>query len=748
MDTDRLTQRLMATFLGELEDHLRALERDLLALEKHPDPGVRTGLFATLFRTAHSLKGAARSVGVEPLEAAGHRLEELFAGGRDGRIPVDTAYFNRVLPIVDEIRDTGRSLHTRVGKPGVAFGGAQCEQSPSVVPAMGDAPAAASVAPADRAPESAQWSGVVRVAASKLDALLAQSGELLAVRHRAHARAEAARALHDATGGWQKEWRRIEQQFAGLVQTDAAPGMAAAAAGEPRPNESGRRQAERLLGQHKSSMARFAREMQRLVAELRADHRSLELAAQRIDTEVHRVRMLPFSEACEGLDRMVRDLAASAGKRAEVVVRGGEIEIDRSVLEGLKDPLIHLVRNAVDHGIEPPPVRRASGKPDAGRVTVAAAVRAGRLEIAIGDDGRGLDLAAIRDRLNSKGMAVPDDEQELVDRIFASGFSTSTAVTAVSGRGVGLEVVQSRIKAMRGIVDVAFEPGRGTRFTLRVALTLTSVRALIVEAGRQTFALDTAGVDRVVRIGASDIRSIEGREVVMVDARPVSVVTLARLLGVPERIASAAGEKRPAVVLIDGNRKAALVVDDIQAEREVMLRPLGRRLRGVHHVIGPTVLPDGHVALVLNTGDLVDSVRRLAPSSSVVQSMTVAKPAQSRRLLLVDDSITTRTLEKTILEAAGYEVLIATDGAEAWQVLLERGADLVVSDVEMPRMDGFSLTETIRSSRRFRELPVILMTARDNDADRAHGLKVGANAYLFKSAFDQRELLATIGQIL
>jgi two-component system chemotaxis sensor kinase CheA len=313
---------------------------------------------------------------------------------------------------------------------------------------------------------------------------------------------------------------------------------------------------------------------------------------------------------------------------------------------------------------------------------------------------------------------------------------------------VGLEVVKSRLKDMRGTVKVSFDPGRGTQFMLRVPLTLASLRALIVEAGRRTFAIDTAGVERVLRIGAGDIHSIEGREAVMVAGRPVRIVTLAQLLGIADRTALVANEKRPAVVLIDGERVAAIVIDDIQAEREIMMRTFGPRLRQTRHVTGPTLLPDGKVALVLNTGDLMDSVRKLTNSSTVAQSMTVAKAAESRRLLLVDDSVTTRTLEKTILEAAGYDVLIATDGAEAWLLLLVRGADVVVSDIEMPRMDGFALTETIRNSRQFRELPVILMTARDNDADKAHGLKVGANAYLCKSAFDQRELLATIGQIL
>jgi two-component system, chemotaxis family, sensor kinase CheA len=753
MGSDRLTQRLMATFLGELEDHVRTLERELLALEKQPEPAARNDLFKILFRTAHSLKGAARSVGVEAIEAAGHRLEELFASGRDGRLSIDGAYFNLILPTIDDIREAGRRLRVGTGNGEAKATVRLTAQTPSVVPdVQGQLPVPATVQdPASS--DSSQWSGVVRVAAEKLDSLLAQSGELLVVRHRAFARAELARTLHDATGGWQKQWRRIEQRFAGLLKGNSELGDGAAPDDGPAPRvefraaDQPRRQAEALLSQHKTSMLRFARDLQRLVTELGADHRTLEQTAQWIDTEVHRVRMLPFTEACEGLDRMVRDLA-SADKKVEVVIEAGDIEIDRSVLEGLRDPLLHLVRNAVDHGIEPVAARRACGKPETGRITLAAAVRGARVEITVSDDGRGLDLTAIRAQLRRQGVSSSGDERDVVEHIFSAGFSTTPAVTSLSGRGVGLEVVKTRVQSMRGGADVSFEPGRGTKFTLRVPLTLTSVRVLILEAGHQIFAIDSASVDRVLRIGAGDVRSIEGREVVMLGGRPVAIVNLAHVLGIPDRAAPVVNVQRPAVILADGGRMAAFVVDDIQAEREVVVRPLGRRLRQVKHVAGATVLPDGRIALILNSVDLADSARNLLHSAGVAKSMTVTQAKDNKRLLLVDDSLTTRTLEQSILETAGYEVLVAADGAEAWQLLLERGADLVVSDVEMPRMDGFSLTEAIRSSKQFRELPVILMTARDSDADKAQGLRVGANAYLFKSAFDQRELLATIGQIL
>jgi two-component system chemotaxis sensor kinase CheA len=417
MQKDRLAQRLMVTFLGELEDHVRSLERNLLALEKQSTPLAHQELFATLFRSAHSLKGAARSVGVTSLEGAGHRLEELFVAGRDRRIPIDATYFNRVLLIIDEIREAGRSLHVTAANSDAGVVAQPGEQAPLMVPAISMAPTAA--ANAMEPPGSTPWSGMVRVSAANLDTLLAQSGELLVMRHRARERVEVARGLLGATSNWAKEWYRIEYQWADLL------GNAAGSLSSDEIEESPRRRVGRLSGWYKAGLSRFARDLERLVADLNGDQRLLEQTAERIDAEVHRVRLIPFGEVCEGFGRMVRDLAAAGGKRAEVTIEGGDIAVDRSVLEGLKDPLIHLIRNAVDHGIEVVSARRASGKLETGRIAVSAEVRKARFEITVSDDGQGLDLAAIRQQLRKQGLPAPESDEELVEHIFLTGFSTA-----------------------------------------------------------------------------------------------------------------------------------------------------------------------------------------------------------------------------------------------------------------------------------------------------------------------------------
>jgi two-component system chemotaxis sensor kinase CheA len=488
------------------------------------------------------------------------------------------------------------------------------------------------------------------------------------------------------------------------------------------------------------------KDLERLTATLAGDGRLFDQTGGSLDDEVRRVRMIPFTEACQGLERMAHDLAQAGGKEVELVLEGGNVELDRSVLEGLKDPLRHLVRNAVDHGAEPAEQRRAQGKPPRARVTVAAVLRGAQVEVVVADDGRGLDLEALRRQVRKQGLPEPADDRELARLIFLPGLSTSPLITDVSGRGVGLDVVKSRVEALHGTVDLAFAPGGGTRFTLAVPLTLTTLRALMIGVAGQTFAFVGTNVQKLLRVGPGEFRSVEGREMLALGGAPLPVASLAEVLGLPGRDAPTAQAKVPVLIVAAGDRRMAFVVDELLAEQEIVVKNLGARLRRVPHVAGATILPSGRIALVLNAANLVRSALARAPGRALAAS---AGPAPAKkRVLIVEDSVTTRTLEKTILEAAGYEVAVAADGADGWRLLQERGADLLVADIEMPRMDGFALTEAVRASKRFRDLPVVLVTARESEQDKARGIEVGANAYLVKSAFDQRNLLETIAQLL
>jgi two-component system chemotaxis sensor kinase CheA len=318
-------------------------------------------------------------------------------------------------------------------------------------------------------------------------------------------------------------------------------------------------------------------------------------------------------------------------------------------------------------------------------------------------------------------------------------------VTALSGRGVGLDVVKHRVEGLHGSVGFEFTAGAGTCFTLALPLTLSSLRALLITAAGQTYAVPTASIDRLVRVEPEALTAMHGREVLVQDGRPVPVAHLAEVLGSP--VAPPRQGRIAIAVLAAGARRAAIAVDELLTEQECVVKSLGPRLRRVRHVTGATVLPTGRVALILSSADVIDTVLGRVPQRRLVAAEAPA-PAPRRRLVVADDSLTTRTLEKSILEAAGYEVVTAPDGAEAWRILQDRGADLLVADVEMPRMDGFALCEAVRASKRLRDLPIVLVTALESERDRARGLEVGADAYLTKGAFDQRQLLDTIAQLL
>jgi two-component system chemotaxis sensor kinase CheA len=779
MDREQLQQRLMGTFLGELEEHVRTLNRDLLLLEKDSgdsrapldsargalSDSRRAELIDTLFRAVHSLKGAAHSVNVHAIETACHRLEGVLAAARDGRYALNPNSLQLFFTATDALKDAGERLRAQqplIDAPIQALLprlDAAARGAGETVPGSPIQPSLPAAAPA--AIPLATSAEFMRVSLQKLDTLLARSGELLVARHRAADRLGDIVALRDALQRHRSEWRLLEKPLRTLLAPLRAGQRTAGTAPEPgnghrRRSSDAARQRPRVSQRAIAAFERVAehlkrleREAEQLASRLTADHRALEQAAAPLDEDLRGVRMLPFGDACAGLERAVRDLAHAASKDVDLVVEGATVDIDRAVLDRLKDPLRHLLRNAVDHGIETPDERRAAAKPPRATVSVAATLRGNSVEIVVADDGRGVDMAAVREQARRKQMAVPEDDRDAIRLIFLPGFSTAPLVTELSGRGVGLDVVSHQVESLHGHVEFSFTPDQGTRVTLTVPLTLTTIRALLLTASGQIFALPLTSLVRLTRVRADDLGSAAGRDVLLSKGPPIPVASLADVLGVRgEAPRQQDNGKVPLAVVTSGSRQVAFVVEELVGERELVVKSLGPRLAGVRHVAGATVLPTGRVALILNAADLVQTALGLPYRPGLAGVREQQLPERRRRLLLAEDSVTTRSLEKSILEAAGYEVAAAVDGGEAWRLLREKGADLVVADVEMPRMDGFALCEAIRESKRFRELPVILVTARESDRDKARGLEVGANAYLPKSTFDQRQLLEVIAQLL
>jgi two-component system chemotaxis sensor kinase CheA len=743
MNKEELAARLLATFIGELEEQVRQMNDDLLALESEATNAER---LKSLFRVAHTLKGAARASGVTVVEQACHLLEGMLVGPRDGRQILGPGDFSLLYDAADALLDAGHRLRGGSAlddsplahlRDRLKFGGGQGSFAPRPPSAPAPARAVAAtpapepeVAPAGTGPVRGERKAEsqVRVEADKLDALLAASGQLLVAGGRVAGRRDDINNLHELTGQWAAEWQRYERRVRlELERSGVRPGL------------------WQGMSDLREGLRRLVQQSGQLVMQATEDSRTLSQATDEVGDRVRRLRLRPFAEACEALPRVVRDISAASGKEVDLQLEGTAIEADRAVLDGLRQALGQLVRNAIDHGIESPEERSRAGKPRRARIEVAAALRGDRLQVTVSDDGRGMDVAGIRAALERSGAAIPEQERDIVRTLFLGGLSTRGEASIISGRGVGLDIVRAAVTGMQGTVDVTWDTGKGTRFIIDCPPTLATVRTVLVRLGARYLAFPTSQIERLARIDPADIRQAEGRNVIPTDDAPVTLVPLGQLL--PPADDHVKGDRLSVVVLRATGQRLAVAVDELISEQEVVLRPLGSTPQPLPLVSGAAILPTGVVALVLNVPALL--LAGLKPQGSAASFSAPRTASRSRpRILVADDSITTRTLEQSILESAGYDVRTAVDGADAWRLLQEHTVDLVVSDVEMPRMDGFGLCQAIRGAKRLRHLPVILVTALESSVDRARGLEAGADAYLGKSSFDQQHLLDTIEQLI
>ncbi len=781
MNRDELIRRLTATFLEELAEHVRVFNEETLLLEREPTSERRADAIHALFRAAHSLKGAARAVNAGQIANIAHQLEDLLMRVRDGRRGLSPELFAAMFAAADGFARAASQfaadpnanlgfeplraqLERELAKPDApedtravsslpppksnlapppAVPQRPVELEASVAVAQGqDVLALATVPEAVHEPVGAAapvFGSTVRIAHGKLDALLRQGGELLITRKRFGARREELAQIAESLARVQSDWhasgralRRVDARKRPENGAESGPML-----GLPR-------RVEHWLVETESELSRLTRAVEALSSALREDTKALERVAVPLEAGLHQLRLLPFAQACEGLSRVVRDVSNAQDKQVSLEIMGGETEVDRSLVETLREPLLHLVRNAVDHGIERAPERLREGKKERAEIKIAAVVIGGSLEVTVSDDGRGLDFERIRTRLRERGDDSNYTLEELSRAIFLPGFSTSAAVSDVSGRGVGLDVVKTAIERANGTFSVETSAA-GTAFTLLLPLSLSTVRVLLVRAGGETVALPSAAVELLTRVRTSDVHHTGERAFLSHRDAPIPFAVLAQVLGFPDATREDA-TTFTVVVLRVGGRRAAFLVDELVSEEDIVLAPLGPRLRDLEYAGSASLLASGEVALLLKPQALLSAA--LDAKSFGLAVAAAAQRESKKRLLLADDSLTTRALERSILESAGYDVVVAVDGASAWQLLQERGADLVLSDVEMPQMDGLSLTQTIRASTRFRDLPVILLTSRESTDDKARGMQAGANAYLIKNAFDQGKLLQTIEQLL
>jgi two-component system chemotaxis sensor kinase CheA len=781
-------QQLKAAFAVELEERVRELNRLLLSLEGGAlDQSGRQETVEALFREAHSLKGAARAVEIPDVEQVAHALESALAAARDGAVTPEGDWFDRLYRAVDalpalftaqedgaaatgvlaellrELNDIPRQIDGPAAVPVVSAGAPApptAEQRPEAPDAEAEPPGGPNQSPTaesvpaaqSRTPDGAVRSSVdtVRVAVAKLDALLAHAGQLAVTHKRVEQRLGELRELREDLLSWRRAWRSARG-----VRASVQRAMPTLTADDGR----GRHDLQtllRLLDQAEERTQRLAQLSDETFGQARQDTTQLGLLSEALTDVVLSVRLLPVASIVGPFERMVRDLARASGKQVQLEVVGGETEMDRKILEQLRDPLVHLLRNAVDHGLELPAEREAAGKPALGTIRLTAAQRGSAIEVTLEDDGTGLDPARLRAVVEQKGLLSAEkaaglDDRAAVELIFLPGFSTRTTVTQTSGRGVGMDVVRENVERLNGHVSVESRPGQGTRFVLAVPLTLATTRAVLVEQMGQSYALPASSIEGTFRGRPDAEPRAEGRPIVEYQGRPLPLADLGALLELEMLDGSVANPAwRSYVVLRQGERRVVLHVDRLIGEREIVVKSLGWPLSRVRNVSGAAVLGSGQVVMILNPADVLKAGLRL-PTDRGTPSLRRAAPARAerrRRVLVADDSLTTRTLERSILEAAGYDVQIAADGGEALHVLRGQPIDLVVSDVDMPVLDGFALTSEIRRDEKLKQIPVVLVTSLDAQQHRERGVAVGADAYVVKSQFDQEELLAAIRRLI
>ncbi|WP_377810674.1 response regulator [Azospirillum sp. A29] len=745
-----IRQRLLAAFDLEHKDHLAAIRnalRDAEATGDAPD-------LVDIHRRAHSLKGAARAVDLPEVEAISHRLEAAFIAVQKGEIPLDPASVGVVRRSLDAIEDVvAWSLQ---GGDAVETAGVLADldalaagRNGGPVPAPSPAARAASRRPPaqrDRAAD-ADTAALVRIAAQGLERLSETASALLPEVEAQAGLGEQLRVMRREWRALDRAWRHLRVQIGRGVRADAA-------GGDTLPDALAGRGALPAL------MA-FERRFRALGGALDSAHRSHDrlLWSMRrwgggLQQDMRRLRMLPAENQLSGLGRMVRDISRAEGKEVEVDVRGLEVEADRTVLQRLKDPILHIARNAISHGIETPAERLALGKRPAARVTIAASVEGARLRLRIEDDGRGLDRAAILRKAAERGLIDAADlsagaempQERLTEFLFHPGFSTAARTTELAGRGMGLAIARREVERLQGNLTIADRAGGGTAVTIEVPLSLLSQRLVFVLVQDQTLAIPSADVVRLRTASAQSLFSGTGTPMTRIGEEEIPVTSLAALLGMGAPVVPTAERGLSLVVVRAGDRRLALAVDRFVATRETVVTAAEETGLDSGRYLGTVLMDDGGPALVLNIPGLMPLPGSTLPAPA--RPAEEATPARAH-ILVVDDSITTRTLEKSILEAHGYRVTLCVDGREALERLSEgMEVGLIISDVEMPRMDGFALLQAVKADKRLEEIPVILVTSRASDEDRERGLRLGADAYIVKTRFDQNELLAGIRRLL
>jgi two-component system chemotaxis sensor kinase CheA len=723
-------EELRKAFTIEAGEHLQTIASGLIETEKQNDPARRQAAMEATFRAAHSLKGAARSVNLPGIGAICQAVESVFSAMKRGAMTAGSEVFDILQHAVDSMVRmlTLPEAATAVGPlveqlEALAAHGKGGAAVPS--PTGGDKPGEGGP------PGPARPAGpdTIRIATAKLDAILLQAEELISVKLATEQRIAELTDTLTSINDWKAEGHKAGTENRRVTAMPADSSEV-----------------------HLTHLSELEVRLRALLAELRGDRRTAGLLVDQLLENTKTVLMLPFSTLLQTFPKMVRDICREQNKEVNLVFTGGEVEVDKRILEQMKDPLVHLLSNGIDHGIETPDVRRAIGKAPAGTITLSISPAEGnRVRILVADDGAGIDAAGLKEAAVQRGI-LPGREAKALDEhsslalMFQSGVSTSTQITGISGRGLGMAIVQEAVDKLGGGIQFETTPGAGTTFRISLPLTLATFHGLLVQEYGRHFAVPMSNVERVLRVRKEEVRTVENRETLMVDGKPLALVRLGRALGLPVPGVTPSGDRTMVFVMVlaSGHQRLAFTVDRLLHEQEILLKGLGKQLARVRNIAGATVLGSGRVVPVLNVADLFKSAVGVPPA----EPQRAEDKPRRKSILVAEDSITSRMLLKNILTSAGFEVHTVIDGVEAWTALKERSFNAVVSDIQMPRMDGLNLTAKIRGDAKFAELPVVLVTSLESQTDRERGIEVGASAYIVKSSFEQSNLLEVIRRLI
>jgi two-component system sensor histidine kinase and response regulator WspE len=751
MNAQDLSQSSMLDlFRMEVDSQAQSLTEGLLVLERDP---VAADQLERCMRAAHSLKGAALIVGVGAGVSVTHAMEDCFVGAQQGRIALHQGHIDELLRGVDLLQQMARTGEQDMGRwetpkllevevfldalnrvaasPAVGR-----ETGAALVPNVSpqrpqDEGLPAAVGVGERG-EAAQGE-VLRVTAENLNRLLGLAGESLVESRAFKSFADSLLRLKRLQNDLRHALDRLREQLSPQPLSDTA--QAALAEAQRRAVE-----CQQFLAQRLVEMDTFDR---------RAAHLS-----HRLYDGALACHMRPFADGAQAFPRMLRDLARALGKQVRLDIVGGDTQVDRNVLEKLEAPLGHLLRNALDHGIESPEERLAAGKPAEAVLSIEARHNAGRLQVTVADDGRGIDLerlraAIIERKLSNAEIAAKLNDAELLEFLFLPGFSMKGSVTDISGRGVGLDVVQNVLKQIRGTVRIVTRRGQGTRFQLELPLTLSVARTLLVEVGTEAYAVPLAYIRHVLKLAQGDVKLLEGRAHFNLNGRSVGLVTAHQVLGLtPPQTAAAV---LAVIVLGDATHVYGLIVDRFLGERELVVQSLDPRLGKIKDIAAGALMEDGSPALILDVEDVIRSIEKLASAGGlrgVARDASGAVDGKRKRVLVVEDSFTVRELERKLLVNGGFEVEVAVDGMDGWNAARTAQFDLVITDVDMPRMDGIELVTLIKQDPNVKSLPVMIVSYKDRPEDRQRGLDAGADYYLTKGSFHDETLLHAVVELI